>query len=91
MSILDILIAEGEINFSDGYVNGVESRVMESNDAATRIIQAFKYAIEEGFNPEDVEQEIYRKLNIDPEDLTWYDKEIILREVNEMIKEKERC
>ena len=71
------------INFADNYVSGLEAIIMQSDDNASKIISAFKEVINQGLNPEDYEADIYNELNINPNDLTWYDKEKITNEVND--------
>lgn len=63
---------------------GTQFHIMQSDEDADKIIAAFEEAIRLGYHPETVEQDIYQQLNINPADLTWYDKNKISRKVNEI-------
>ena len=71
-------------SLSDNYVNGMDAMVMQSDQDADRVIAAFEVAIGNGFHPEEVEQDIYQQLGVNPADFTRYDKEKISRKVNEI-------
>ncbi len=62
----------------------VRLQAMQSEEDARKIISAFETAILQGYYPGAVEHEIYNQLNIDPDSLMWYDKDRILRKVNEI-------
>lgn len=66
-----------------GFPEGLEYMIMNSSELADRVIDAFKDVIDEGENPEDVEAEVYIRLNINPEDIIHSDRVRILNEVNE--------
>lgn len=70
--------------YPNGYLNGIDTMIMQSDEAANKVIAAFEDAISKGFHPEIVEQDIYRQTGVDPADFTEYDKEKILKRVNEI-------
>lgn len=72
------------INGITGLGYGCDYYVMNSNDNADKVIKAFEVAIENGYDPVEVEQEIYKQTHVNPEDLTWYDKQRIQRKVEEI-------
>ena len=61
----------------------LDFQIMNSDQSATRVIEMFEDAISKGYNPVDIEQEVYRQAHVDPSNFTWYDKERIQREVSE--------
>ena len=71
-----------------GFPSGLENMIMNSSENADRLIEAFKDAIDEGKNPEDIEAEIYEELGINPNDIIHSDRVRILDEVNEYWEER---
>lgn len=74
-------------SLSDSYVNGMDAMIMQSSEDADKVIAMFDSAIQQGFHPEAVEQDIYEQLNINPADLTDYDKVRISHAVNKLWSE----
>lgn len=75
-------------SLTDNYVNGMNAMVMQSASDVDKVIALFENAIEQGYYPNDVEQEVYRQANVNPSDFTWYDKQKIQRKVEEIYKLK---
>lgn len=76
------------INGITGLGYGCDYYVMNSNDNADKVIKAFEVAIENGYDPNEVEQEIYKATQVNPADFTWYDKQRIQRKVEEMCESR---
>ena len=74
-------------SLSDSYVNGMDAMIMQSSEDADKVIAMFDSAIQQGFHPEAVEQDIYEQLNVNPNDLTDYDKVRISHAVNKLWSE----
>lgn len=51
-------------------MNGFNSYVVSSEENTDRLIRAFKDEIRKGNNPNDIQEEVYDRLKIYPEDLT---------------------
>ena len=71
-------------SLSDSYVNGMDAMIMQSSENADKIIAMFDSAIQQGCHPEVVEQDIYEQLNINPDNLTDFDKVRINHAVNKL-------
>ena len=76
------------INGITGLGTGCDYYAMNSAESADKVIKAFEVAIENGLDPSEVEQEIYYKVNVNPSDFTWYDKQRIQRRVEEMCESR---
>ena len=76
------------MNGITGLGPGIDCMVMQSSYDADRIIQLFNSAIEQGYHPNDVEQEVYRQAGVNPNTLTWYDKQHIQNKVEEIYNRK---
>lgn len=63
---------------------GFDYYVMNSDMAANKVIRAFEQAISQGYFPNDIEQEIYRQTNVNPNDLSDFDKNRIQLKVSEI-------
>ena len=74
-------------SLSDSYVNGMDAMIMQSREDADKIIAMFDSAIQQGYHPEVVEQDIYEQLNINPDNLTDFDKVRISHAVNKLWSE----
>lgn len=74
-------------NFIDGNIDGIETMIMDSSVNTNKVIDAFKDVIKHGENPQDVEQEIYNNLKINPNDFTYFDKCRILKEINDFLED----
>ena len=74
-------------SLSDSYVNGMDAMIMQSSEDADKVIAMFDSAIQQGFHPEVVEQDIYEQLNINPDNLTDFDKVRISHAVNKLWSE----
>lgn len=70
-----------------GPLNGFDVMVMQSDQNTQNLIKAFKQRILNGENPNECQDEIYRELNIDfDKDLMDYDRERVIKEVEEMYR-----
>ncbi len=58
--------------------------VMNSDEAADKIIKTFADYIACGYHPNDIEQTVYLETGINPGDLTDYDKRRIQTRVSEI-------
>ena len=68
-----------------GPLNGFDVMVMQSDQNAQNLIEAFKQRILNGENPSECQYEIYMELNIDfDKDLMSCDQERVCKEVEEM-------
>lgn len=76
------------INGITGLGNGIDYYAMNSAESADKVIKAFEVAIENGYDPVEIEQEIYHQTNVNPADFTWYDKQRIQRKVEEMCESR---
>ena len=74
-------------SLSDSYVNGMDAMIMQSSEDADKVIAMFDSAIQQGYHPEVVEQDIYEQLNINPDNLTDFDKVRISHAVNKLWSE----
>ena len=74
-------------SLSDSYVNGMDAMIMQSSEDADKVIAMFDSAIQQGYHPEVVEQDIYEQLNINPDNLTNFDKVRISHAVNKLWSE----
>ena len=66
---------------------GNQCHIMQSSEDADKVIAMFDSAIQQGFHPEAVEQDIYEQLNVNPNDLTDFDKVRISHAVNKLWSE----
>lgn len=77
-------------------ITGIESldyRIMNSDAAVDTVIALFESAAEQGYAPDEVEDEVFNQAGVDPADLTSADKNRIQVTVNElwrMISEENR-
>ena len=69
-----------------GFGPPMDYYIMNSYQTADAIIYAFEAAIRAGYHPNEVEQQIYADLGIDPKDLTASDKNRIQRRVEEIYR-----
>lgn len=70
-----------------GPLNGFDVMIMQSDQNAQNLIKAFKQRILNGENPNECQDEIYRELNIDfDKDLMDYDRERVIKDVEEMYR-----
>lgn len=65
-------------------VYGTQAHIMQSSSDVDKVIPMFEAAVAAGLHPEDVEQDIYRQAGVNPADFTEFDKERILKRVNEI-------
>lgn len=69
-----------------GLGSGIDYMAMQSSYDADKVIALFESAINQGYHPNEVEQEVYRQAGVNPSDFTWYDKDRIQRRVEEIYK-----
>lgn len=63
---------------------GLEYMIMQSDSDADRVIALFASAINQGYNPIEAEDEVYRQAKVDPADFNYLDREHIQKSVNEI-------
>lgn len=81
--MLDIIGAmDSNFNFHNHRVTGIEAMIYQSDETANNMIAAFEAAIENGYHPLQVEQQIYQQFN--PDDLLDSDKNRVNRKVSEI-------
>ena len=61
---------------------GIECMIMDSDAAADRVIALFESAAAQGFNPIEVETEVYRQAGVDPVIFNTLDRDKIRKAVN---------
>lgn len=67
-----------------GCFNGVTGAIMQSDENVSKLLVAFKEAIENGNNLNEIQDDIYQELNIYPEDLTDDDFNRLQNEIQKM-------
>lgn len=74
------------INGDFGHPNGFHMMIMQSQEDTDKLIKAFENAINAGYNPNVVQDEIYRKVGVSPSDLTPEDRYRLARKVESIYK-----
>ena len=72
------------INGITGLGYGFDNYMMNSNQDADAVINTFREFIKQGYHPEEIEQEVYRRTGVNPMNLTSWDKQRIQRKVEEI-------
>jgi len=79
-------------NYNIGSITGMgpayDAYMVHNYNNVEKVIKAFEVAIENGYHPNDVEQQIYRETGVNPNNLTFYDKQQIQHRVEEIYKSK---
>ena len=75
-----------KINGDFGHPNGFNMMIMQSQEDTDKLIKAFENAINAGYNPNVVQDEIYRKVGVSPSDLTPEDRYRLTRKVESIYK-----
>ena len=61
--------------------NGFMNQIMQSQQDTDMLIKDFEEAIAAGYNPNDIRDEIFAKRNVSESDLTYNDKQRLIRKV----------
>ena len=64
--------------------NGFVNYILQSQQDTDLLIKDFEDAIRKGFNPNEVEDQIYRARKVNPKDLTINDQRRLKRKVEEI-------
>ena len=64
--------------------NGFVNYILQSQQDTDLLIKDFEDAIKKGFNPNEVEEQIYRARKVNPKDLTINDQRRLKRKVEEI-------
>lgn len=70
----------------NGKFNGATGWIMQSDVYTNQLIEAFEEAIQEGYNPNEVKEEIFEQLGINESDLTPFDQKRLVKEVEKFYK-----
>lgn len=70
----------------DGRLNGLDVMIMQSDENYKNLLSLFKDAIEKGYNPNDVKDDIFNYLDLTEEDLIETDCIKLIREVEDFYK-----
>lgn len=63
---------------------GIECMIMQSDEDADHVIALFKSAAAQGYEPLEVEAEIYRQVGVDPSTFNYLDRQKIQNAVNKL-------
>lgn len=61
--------------------NGFMNQIIQSQQNADTLIKDFENAIAAGYNPNEIRDEIFAKRNLTEDDLTYNDKQRLIRKV----------
>lgn len=72
----------------NGNFNGVTGMIMQNDEDVQKLIAGLKQAIDEGYNPNDVLDEVCNQLRINLDNMLDYDLNKVKKEVDEYMQRK---
>ena len=70
--------------------NGFMNQIMQSQQDTDILIKDFENAIAAGYNPNEVRDDIFAKRNLSENDLTYNDKQRLIRKVEAIWQEAQK-